>query len=82
MLGSDYGNMATNVGYFYFAVEIVLLILIFILLPEIGHLSLEQIDDYHELGVPAWKTSLIKNKRAQGSQYLREDQSDATKASS
>ena len=62
MINPAYGNMGTNVGYFYFGLTIVLLILAVVFVPETARLKLEQIDDYFESGIPAWKTSLGKNK--------------------
>jgi sugar porter (SP) family MFS transporter len=63
MLNIDYGNMGTNVGYFYFGVSVVMLILIFSFMPETSRLTLEQVDDYFQTGRPAWKTSLRQNKQ-------------------
>ncbi|KAI1850942.1 hypothetical protein JX265_007267 [Neoarthrinium moseri] len=63
MLNAEYGNMGTNVGYFYFAITVVVIILTFLIIPETGRLSLEQIDEHFESGRPAWKTSLMLNKR-------------------
>ena len=62
MISPKYGNMGTDVGYFYFGLTVVLLILTIVFVPETARLKLEQIDDYFESGVPAWKTSLGKNK--------------------
>ena len=55
--------MGTNVGYFYFGLTIMLLALAIIFVPETARLKLEQIDDYFESGVPAWKTSIGRNKK-------------------
>lgn len=63
MINPAYGNMGTNVGYFYFGLSIILLIFTLIFVPETARLKLEQIDDHFESGNPAWKTSLGKNKR-------------------
>ena len=63
MINPGAGNMGTNVGYFYFGLTIVLLILTFIFVPETARLRLEQIDDYFESGVPAWKTSIGRTKK-------------------
>lgn len=63
MINPKYGNMGTNVGYFYFVLTLVLLILTVIFVPETARLKLEQIDDYFESKVPAWKTSIKRNKR-------------------
>ncbi|KAI1339814.1 general substrate transporter [Xylariaceae sp. FL0016] len=63
MLNPQYGNMGTNVGYFYAAVTLVVIVLTALFVPETGRLSLEQIDDYFASGRPAWKTSLKDNKR-------------------
>ena len=62
MINPQYGNMGTNVGYFYFGLNIVSLILLFFFLPETGRLSLEAIDDIFASHRPAWKTSLKQNK--------------------
>lgn len=62
MLSASYGDMGTNVGYFYFGITVVVIILTWLFVPETGRLSLEQVDDYFESGTPAWKTSLRKNK--------------------
>ena len=63
MLNVHYGNMGTNVGYFYFGIEFITVIIIFFILPENGRLTLEQIDDYFTSGRKPWKTSLARNKR-------------------
>ena len=63
MINPAYGNMGTNVGYFYSGLTLVILILAFVFVPETARLKLEQIDDYFQSGVPAWKTSLGRNKR-------------------
>ena len=63
MINPGYGNMGTNVGYFYFGLTIMLLCLAILFVPETARLKLEQIDDYFESGLPAWKTSLGKNKK-------------------
>lgn len=62
MLNVSYGNMGTNVGYFYFGITVVILALTFAFVPETGRLSLEQIDDHFLGGRPAWRTSLRRNK--------------------
>ncbi|KAH7136998.1 general substrate transporter [Dactylonectria estremocensis] len=69
MLDTEYGNMGTNVGYFYFGTTAIVIVLTFFFVPETGRLSLEQIDEYFMQSDAAWKTSLAKNKRiaAQGS---------------
>lgn len=63
MLNIEYGNMGTNVGYFYFGCEFVTLVVLFLLLPENGRLTLEQVDQYFMSGRKPWKTSLARNKR-------------------
>ncbi len=66
MINADYGNWGTNVGYFYFAVELATVAAIFLVVPENGRLTLEQVDDFFESNGKAWKTSLAKNEvRAQ-----------------
>jgi MFS transporter, SP family, sugar:H+ symporter len=62
MINPGAGNMGTNVGYFYFGLTIVLLMLTLVFVPETARLKLEQIDDYFESGVPAWKTSIGRTK--------------------
>jgi MFS transporter, SP family, sugar:H+ symporter len=77
MINPRYGNMGTNVGYFYFGLTMILLALIVLFVPETARLKLEQIDDYFESGVPAWKTSLAKNKKVADRNIL-EVSADAT----
>ena len=62
MINEKYGNMGTNVGYFYFGLLIIGLIITYLVVPETGHLTLEEIDEYYDSGVKAWRTSLKKNK--------------------
>jgi SP family sugar:H+ symporter-like MFS transporter len=62
MINPGYGNMGTNVGYFYFGITIVVISLVFAFVPETARLSLEQIDNYFESGRPAWRTSVGRNK--------------------
>jgi len=66
MLSADYGNMGTNVGYFYFGVTFVMAVLTFLFVPETARLTLEQIDDYFASGRPAWKTSTGRNRKIAG----------------
>ncbi len=63
MLSPEYGNMGTNVGYFYFGLTFITIIVTFFIVPETARLKLEQIDDYFGSGIPAWKTSIGRNKR-------------------
>ena len=70
MINPSYGNMGTNVGYFYFGLTIMLLALTIIFVPETARLKLEQIDDYFESRIPAWKTSIGRNKRIAESNIL------------
>lgn len=70
MLSKDYGNMGTNVGYFYFGVTIVVLAFTFLFVPETARLTLEQIDDYFTSRRMAWSTSTRRNKLiASGNMY-------------
>ena len=70
MLNVSYGNMGINVGYFYFGLDVILFILLFLYMPETARLSLEQIDDYFASGRRAWKTSIKRNKKiAKGELY-------------
>ena len=62
MLSKDYGNMGTNVGYFYFGVTVAMAVLIFVFVPETSQLTLEQIDDFFLSSGKTWKTSTRKNK--------------------
>lgn len=62
MLNKEYGNMGTNIGYFYFGLTVIIWITMFWLVPETARLSLEEIDHIFEAGVPAWKSSLKKNR--------------------
>jgi MFS transporter, SP family, sugar:H+ symporter len=75
MINVDYGNWGTNVGYFYFAIEVALLVLLFLIVPENARLTLEQIDDFFASGRPAWKTSLAKNKALARQRGAREIES-------
>ncbi|KAK5216035.1 hypothetical protein LTR72_010911 [Exophiala xenobiotica] len=71
MLSAEYGNMGVNVGYFYFGITLVVLVLTFLLVPETARLTLEQIDDHFISGRKAWKTSTARNKRiARGAEEL------------
>ncbi|KEF59787.1 uncharacterized protein A1O9_04635 [Exophiala aquamarina CBS 119918] len=63
MINPEHGNMGTNVGYFYFGLLVVILAITIVFVPETGRLKLEQVDDYFASGVPAWKTSLARNKK-------------------
>jgi hypothetical protein len=63
MLNAKYGNMGTNVGYFYFSMELAGFLTLYFLLPENALLTLEQIDEYFTSGRKPWKTSLRRNKR-------------------
>lgn len=70
MLSKEYGNMGTNVWYFYFGVTLFLLVFTFFFVPETARLTLEQIDDYFTSGRRAWSTSTRRNKLiANGSAY-------------
>ena len=50
MLNVHYGNMGTNVGYFYFGLEFLSLIPLFLIVPETARLTLEQADEYFMSG--------------------------------
>ena len=43
MINPHYGNMGTDVGYFYFGLEIVTAVILFFIVPETARLSLEQL---------------------------------------
>jgi hypothetical protein len=62
MINKKYGNMGTNVGYFYFGLLIIGLTITYFVLPETGHLTLEEVDEYYDSGEKPWRTSLKKNK--------------------
>ena len=63
MINPEYGNMGTNVGYFYFGVEAITLIILWFIFPETGRLTLEQVDDYFASGRKPCETSLKRNKK-------------------
>lgn len=63
MINEEYGNMGTNVGYFYFGITTAIFALTLLYIPETGRLSLEQIDEYFFNGGKAWGTNLRKNKK-------------------
>ena len=70
MLNVKYGNMGTNIGYFFSGLSAITTTMIFLFVPETARLTLEQIDGYFASGRPAWKTSLARNKRiAKGEEY-------------
>ena len=70
MLNVNYGNMGINVGYFYFGLDVILFIVLFLYMPETARLTLEQIDDYFASGRRAWRTSIKRNKKiAKGELY-------------
>lgn len=64
MINKQYGNMGTNVGYFWAALTLFYFVFMFLILPETGGLTLEQIDRYYTSGTRAWRTSLKKNKES------------------
>ncbi|KAJ5958717.1 uncharacterized protein N7479_005867 [Penicillium vulpinum] len=74
MLGTDYGNMGPNVGYFYAGITAVIGGLTFLLVPETAGITLEQIDEGFNMGIKAWRTSLPKNKAIASSR--RRDMAD------
>ena len=63
MINAEYRNMGTNIGYFYMGMEIAAAIILFLILPETGQLTLEKIDDYFASHTMPWATSLSKNKK-------------------
>ena len=63
MLSAEYGNMGTNVGYFYCGITVVCIMLVFFMLPETARLSLEQVDDIFVSKKRPWQTSVARNKR-------------------
>ena len=64
-LSPEYGNMGTNVGYFYSGITLIILVLTFFFIPETAGLSLEQIDDFFSSGEKPWNTSTKRNKISQ-----------------
>ena len=63
MIGAKYGNMGTNVGYFYGSLDLCLFVGTFLFVPETARLTLEQIDDIFASGRRAWSSSLKRNKQ-------------------
>ncbi|KAJ5281009.1 hypothetical protein N7478_006381 [Penicillium angulare] len=61
MLNVKYGNMGSDVGYFYCGVTVGVTILVFLFVPETSRLTLEQIDDLFVSGKKAWKNSTKRN---------------------
>ena len=72
MLSSKYGNMGTNVGYFYAGITFLVILQTFFMVPETAKLSLEQIDDFFRLNQSVRGTSLAGNKRIARGENLRE----------
>lgn len=66
MINKKYGNMGTNVGYFYFGLLIIWFFVTYFALPETGNLSLEEIDSLYDSNVKPWHTSLKKNNQKMG----------------
>lgn len=62
MISPAYGNMGANIGYFYFGLNAIGFVLIFLMVPETARLSLEQIDELFNTSFRPWSTSLKKNK--------------------
>ena len=73
MINPQYGNMGTNVGYFYFGVEAVTMFILWFIFPETARLTLEQIDDYFSSGRKAWRTSLKRNKKIASGEISSKD---------
>lgn len=63
MLSAHYGNMGTNVGYFYFGLTLIVATITFFFVPETARLTLEQMDEYFASDRMAWRTSIGRNKR-------------------
>ena len=63
MINPQYGNMGSNVGYFWSGLGAILIIVTYLYVPETARLTLEQIDDYFVSERRAWRTSLKRNKR-------------------
>nr|POE70852.1 high-affinity glucose transporter ght2 [Quercus suber] len=62
MLSPAYGNLGTNVGYFYFGITVLVLAITFFVVPETARLTLEQVDDFFDSGRSARKTSMSYSK--------------------
>ncbi|KAK5046475.1 hypothetical protein LTR84_008278 [Exophiala bonariae] len=62
MLSTKYGNMGTNVGYFFLGLSIAVGTFCYFFVPETGKLTLEEVDDIFLSRTPAPKTSYSKNK--------------------
>lgn len=78
MLNPQYGNMGTNVGYFYLGMTVSNILFCFFLVPETARLSLEQIDDLFASKKNPRHTSVAQNKRiAMGQeQYMSNEARD------
>ena len=76
MLNKDYGNMGTNIGYFYAGLCFIFFFITFFVVPETGRLSLEQIDEYYASGKKAWRTSLRQNKMSAARPVVYLDEAD------
>ncbi|KAN0099834.1 general substrate transporter [Hyaloscypha variabilis] len=63
MLNVHYGNMGSNVGYFYFGITVAIWLLVFWLAPETARLTLEQVDDIFASKIRPWHTSVRRNQR-------------------
>ena len=79
MLSKDYGNMGTNIGYFYAGLCAAFYIITFLMVPETARLSLEQIDEFYASGGKAWKTSLRQNKQIAAAHYVAGEEADVKK---
>jgi SP family sugar:H+ symporter-like MFS transporter len=77
MLNKNYGNMGTNIGYFYGGLCALFFIITFFVVPETARLSLEQIDEFYASGGKAWKTSLARNKKVAAGHYVSGTEADA-----
>ena len=62
MLSPKHGNMGARLGFFYAGTSAIMVVLVFLFVPETARLTLEQIDDYFASGRKAWRTNTGRNK--------------------
>lgn len=56
LLTKPYANLGPKVGFVYGSISVVLLILLYLYMPEMTNRSLEEVDEMMEARVPAWRT--------------------------
>lgn len=79
MLSPKYGNMGTRLGCFYVGISAIMVVLVFLFVPETARLKLEQIDDYFASGRKAWRTSTGRNKMIARGHEVDHDGEDGDK---